>query len=699
MVRLFPKISPRINLRSPLPWLVAAAVAALVLVVSVLVSVLVAGNARTGSAATADGVLDEVSAAQESARSDHGTYASLWLKGNDRTLEQRAGTLRAEGAEDVRAIECGVGWLAGTRVDGQVFLRSSDARDAAEQDPAKVRLPDCISAEARDSLLADLGVKREWPEPAAAALAAPAADPGYRPAYHLSPEQRWMNDPQRPFFLDGLWHYYYLYNADYPEGNGTEWFHATSTDLVHWKNLGVAIGKFGNGLGDIETGTAVVDTEGTAGFGKGAVVAVLTQQDDGVQRQSLFYSTDGGSTFRNYEQNPVMDNPGAEHWRDPRIVRDEENDQWLMLLAEGHKIGFYTSKDLKEWTYVSSFGRDGLGVLECPDFFQLDVDGDPTKRTWVLGAGANGSAEGRTTGLAYWTGSWDGKAFAVSEGDHASERDASKGGVASEGGVEPEGDHQWLDAGADFYAAVTWDDPRLTDGQRKATRHAIGWMNNWAYARQLPTEGWFGAASIVRDIRLQSESDGSRPTLVSTPTPALQSLEGTPRQVAGRELEDGASEALPAPGTGAFKVDVEFEDAGSKDTGSRDGAEARLLLQTGGGTFATVGYDFRTGAAFVARDGDAAGSGSGRSNGQGRVDDVYRQTRSTESPAVDGKVRLTIYVDRSSVEVFVNGGQQTLTSLVFPAFPREGAMEAKVAAAGGPVSLKAATVTPLAAIR
>ncbi len=671
MVRLFPKISPRLNLRRPLPWLVAAAVAALVLVVSVLV----AGNARTGSSATADGVLDEVSAAQESVRADHGTFASLWLEGNDRTLERRGGTLRAEGAEDVRVIECGVGWLAGTRVDGQVFLRSSEAPDAVEQDPAKVRLPDCISAEASDSLLADLGVKREWPEPEAAALAAPAADPGYRPAYHLSPEQRWMNDPQRPFFLDGLWHYYYLYNADYPEGNGTEWFHATSTDLVHWKNLGVAIGKFGNGLGDIETGTAVVDTEGTAGFGKGAVIAVLTQQDDGVQRQSLFYSTDGGSTFRNYEQNPVMDNPGAEHWRDPRIVRDEENNQWLMLLAEGHKIGFYTSKDLKEWTYVSSFDRDGLGVLECPDFFQLDVDGDPTKRTWVLGASANGSAEGRTTGLAYWTGSWDGKAFVASEGD------------ASKGDVAPAGDHQWLDAGADFYAAVTWDDPRLTDGQRKATRHAIGWMNNWAYARQLPTEGWFGAASIVRDIRLQS--DGGRPTLVSTPTPALKSLEGTSRQVAGRELEDGASEALPVPGTGAFKVDVEFEDTGSKDS-----AEARVLLQTGGGTFATVGYDFRTGTAFVARDDAAA-----KRNGPGRVDDVYRKTRSTESPAVGGKVRLTIYVDRSSVEVFVNGGQQTLTSLVFPAFPQEGSIEAKVAAAGGPVSLKAATVTPLAAIR
>lgn len=666
LVRMLPKISSRLNLRHPLPWVVAAAVAALALVVSALV----AGNTRTGSAATADRILDEVSAAQETAHKDHGTYASLWLKGNDRTLEQQAGALRTGGAEDVRIIECGAGWLAGTRVDGTVFLRSSEATDAVEQDHGKVRLPECISPEARDSLLADLGLARQWPQPEAARLAAPAEDPGYRPAYHLTPEQRWMNDPQRPFFLDGLWHYYYLYNADYPEGNGTEWFHATSTDLVHWKNEGVAIEKFKNGLGDIETGTAVVDTDGTAGFGKGAVIAVLTQQDDGVQRQSMFYSTDKGHTFTSYGQNPVMDNPGEEHWRDPRILRDEAHNQWVMLLAEGHKIGFYTSTDLKAWTYASSFERDGLGILECADFFQLDVDGDPAKRTWVLATGANGSAEGRTTGTAYWTGSWDGKQFTASDDQH-----------------------QWLDAGPDFYAAVTWDDPRLTDGQRKASRHAIGWMNNWAYARQLPTEGWYGADSVVRDIRLQS--DGGRPTLVSTPTPALGSLEGPPRQVPAQDLGGGTGAPLPVPDSGAFKIDVELQNSGAD-------AEARVLLQNGGETYATVGYDFRNGTASVARDGDAAAKGEGAktartgaaAQAQERVDGAYRQARSVVSPAVDGKVRLTIYVDRSSVEVFTNGGQ-TLTSLVFP---QDGALGA-VVAGGGSVSLNAATVTPLAAIR
>ncbi|WP_457948127.1 glycoside hydrolase family 32 protein [Pseudarthrobacter sp. alpha12b] len=493
---------------------------------------------------------------------------------------------------------------------------------------------------------------------AAPTEAAPAEDTGFRPAYHLTPDQHWMNDPQRPFFLDGLWHYYYLYNADYPEGNGTEWFHATSTDLVHWKNQGVAIPKFRNGLGDIETGSAVVDTEGTAGFGKGAVIAVLTQQHDGVQRQSLFFSTDKGYSFQSYGQNPVMENPGAGHWRDPRIVRDEANHQWLMLLAEGHKIGFYTSPDLKQWTYVSGFEQDGLGILECPDFFQLDLDGDPAKRTWVLAASANGTAEGRTTGLAYWTGSFDGRAFTA------------------------DGGHQWLDGGSDFYAAVTWDDPRLDDGQRKASRHAIGWMNNWAYARHLPTDGWQGAASVVRDIRLTS--DGGRPALVSAPTAALQSLEGEPAQLAGGSIGDGAT--LPVPDSGAFKADVELERP-ADGTG-----EARLLLQSGGATYATIGYDFAAGRAFVARDGDAVAGGNREADGPEGLGE-YRALRSVDARPAGDTVRLTAYVDRSSIEVFVAG--QALTSLVFPP---PGHKEVRLTA-HGPVALRAGTVTPLAGIR
>ena len=495
----------------------------------------------------------------------------------------------------------------------------------------------------------------------------PEGSSQFRPAYHLTPEKEWMNDPQRPFLLDGVWHYYYLYNADHPEGNGTEWFHVTSTDLVHWKNEGVAIEKFKNGLGDIETGSAVVDTENTAGFGKDAVIAVLTQQDKGVQRQSLFYSTDKGHSFKSYDGNPVMDNPGAEHWRDPKIIRDEANGQWVMALAEGEKIGFYTSHDLKEWRYASAFERKGLGILECPDLFQLDVDGDPAKRTWVLAASANGSGEGRTTGVAYWTGRWDGTRFTPADEQH-----------------------QWLDAGSDFYAAVTWDDPRLPENERMASRKAIGWMNNWTYARKLPTSDWQGGAdSLVRDIRLKTV--GGKPSLVSTPAEALSALEGTTQAVADRRItqngivQDGAAD-LPVPANGAYRLDVAFERRPDDD-----GTEALLKLGSGGADFATIGYNFKDETAFVARAAVVPGVEP--------LGPVFTDRRTASSPPRGGQaqgrgtVELTVFVDYSSVEVFVNGGEQSFTSLVFP---RGGQHTINAATAGGSMALKSFTYRPMA---
>ncbi|MBT2520831.1 glycoside hydrolase family 32 protein [Arthrobacter sp. ISL-28] len=512
-------------------------------------------------------------------------------------------------------------------------------------------------------------------KPEAQNFSRPEGASQYRPSYHLTPAKEWMNDPQRPFMLDGVWHYYYLYNADHPEGNGTEWFHVTSTDMVHWKDEGVAIEKFKNGLGDIETGSAVVDHDNTAGFGKGAVIAVLTQQDNGVQRQSLFYSTDKGYTFKPYDRNPVMDNPGAQHWRDPKIIRDEARGQWVMALAEGEKIGLYTSRDLKDWRHASSFERKGLGILECPDLFQLDLDGDPAKRSWVLAASANGSGEGRTTGVAYWTGEWDGTTFTPADEKH-----------------------QWLDAGSDFYAAVTWDDPRLPENQRTASRHAIGWMNNWTYARKLPTSDWQGGAdSIVRDIRLETVQ--GKPALVSTPAEALAGLEGTPEAISDRQVTPSGAGELPVPDGGAYRLDVTLE-RGPDDDGSE------VLLKLGSGSagngaagnaaadFATVGYNFEEGTASVSRSAMAPGV-----EGLGPV---FTDRRTASSPprhgsaAGRGTVELTLFVDYSSVEVFVNGGEQTLTSLVFP---RAGEHRISASTAGGGVTLKAFKYTPLANAR
>lgn len=477
----------------------------------------------------------------------------------------------------------------------------------------------------------------------------------YRPAAHLTPAEHWMNDPQRPFWLDGRWHYYYLYNADYPDGNGTEWYHVTSTDLVHWRDEGVAIEKYRNGLGDILTGSAVVDSANTAGFGEDAVIAMVTQQHDGVQRQSLFVSTDGGYTFASHEANPVMENPGAEHWRDPKVVWDEDAGRWLMTLAEGHKIGFYTSPNLIDWQYLSGFERDDLGILECPDLFRMSVDGDPSQTRWVLLAGVNGERYGMTTGTAYWTGDWDGTRF-----------------------IADEPAPRWLDRGSDFYATVTWDDPRLPEDERLASRSAIGWLNNWAYAGDLPTDDWHGGAdSVVRDLRLLDA--GGHLELRSAPTDALAELHGPTRSEAELAVPGEGITPLPQPTSDAYRLRV---TVAPDPTGPA--REVRFRVREGDGAFATVGVDFRSSTVFVARDADAAAA---------RMPEAYRAVRTAAvTPDPDGSVALDVIVDASSVEVFAGDGEAVLSSLVFGA---PGANSLSVESVDGSASLQEFELVPL----
>ena len=474
----------------------------------------------------------------------------------------------------------------------------------------------------------------------------------YRPAVHLTPAKHWMNDPQRPLLIDGVWHYYYLYNADYPKGNGTEWYHSTSVDLIHWQDHGVAIDKYKNGLGDIETGSAVIDTKNTAGFGAGAIIAILTQQHEGVQRQSLFVSTDGGYRFKAYDGNPVMDNPGVHDWRDPKILWDDKHNEWLMALAEGNKIGFYTSSDLKHWTYRSGFERNDLGLLECPDLFRMSIDGDPAHTRWVLATGANGASIGMTTGTVYWTGDWDGQKFTADDD-------------------KP----RWLDSGSDFYAMVTWDDPRLSGTKRLASRYVIGWLNNWAYATKLPTSVWHGGSnSIVRRIEVRMV-DG-KPVLVSQPVDAFDQLEGYAEVRSNILVTDTGKTTLPQPKSDAYRLRVKLDAASEAN-------EVRFRLKEKDGYFAVVGYNFKDKTVFITRDTDAIA---------GLMPEVYRETRKVSAPARDGVVSFDIIVDTISIEVFVNNGEVVLSNLVFGA---PNANDLSVESFGGDTKLRFFQLSPL----
>ncbi|WP_100489681.1 glycoside hydrolase family 32 protein [Sporolactobacillus pectinivorans] len=446
--------------------------------------------------------------------------------------------------------------------------------------------------------------------------------PDYRATYHFTTPNKWMNDPQRPVFFDGAYHFYYLYNRDYQKGNGTEWRQATSKDLVHWKDEGVAIPKYTNKNGDIWTGSFVVDTKNTAGFGKGAIVAIVTQPsaNGGSQEQFLWYSTDRGKTFKSYHNSPVLPNPGVKDFRDPKVIWDPQTGNWVMALAEGTKIEFYTSDNLKNWRYTGGFFTQNIGIVECPDLFIMRANNGTYK--WVLGASANGKSSGRPNTYAYWTGNFDGKAF-----------------------IADQSEPQWLDHGFDWYAGVTFESGNSSEKFSK--RYALAWMNNWDYPNNTPTmqDGFNGMDSIVRQIRLVKQPDNTY-SLISQPVEALNRL--TTSTTHFKQIPVTGSKELKVKGV-AYELDADISWTDAKNVGIRLRESADHKRHIDVGVF-TEGHYFYVNRAFT---------------GQPDSTQKYVESR-TPFDTSKKKVHLEIFVDKTSIEVFIDDGKIVYSDEVFP---------------------------------
>ncbi|WP_270889468.1 GH32 C-terminal domain-containing protein [Pedococcus sp. 5OH_020] len=247
---------------------------------------------------------------------------------------------------------------------------------------------------------------------AALSVVAPAnaADDPYRPAYHYTSAANFMNDPNGLIYKDGTYHLFYQHNPyGATAGNGS-WGHATSTDMVHWKERPIAI--MSDAKEDVWSGSVVNDVTNSSGFGtkdNPPLVAVYTsfRKSDGVQRQALAYSLDDGATFTKYAGNPVLD-IGSHDFRDPKVFWDGASASWRMVVAKSveRKVGIYSSHDLKTWSHRSDFGPAGVtsGVWECPDLFPLAVDGNPADTRWVLTVSSAGKVQ-------YFVGAFDGATF------------------------------------------------------------------------------------------------------------------------------------------------------------------------------------------------------------------------------------------------------------------------------------------------
>ena len=328
----------------------------------------------------------------------------------------------------------------------------------------------------------------------------------YRPAYHHTPVYGWMNDPNGMFYKDGVWHLCFQYNPYGSQWENMTWGYSTSTDLVNWTAQPAVLE--GDALGAIFSGSSVVDKNNTAGFGKDAIVAFYTSAGHS-QTQSMAYSTDGGKTFTKYEHNPIIVST-ARDFRDPHVFWNAEAGFWNMVLAAGQEMQIYSSANLKDWKYESSFGHEygnHGGVWECPDLMKMKVKGTD-KEKWMLICNINPGGPFGGSATQYFIGQFDGHKFTCED--------------------EPS-ETKWMDYGKDHYATVTFDN--APDGRRCA----IAWMSNWQYANQVPTKQFRSANSIVRDLGLfeykgetycsvlpAKEMNAARGAKVSAPTEACE---------------------------------------------------------------------------------------------------------------------------------------------------------------------------------
>jgi len=450
----------------------------------------------------------------------------------------------------------------------------------------------------------------------------------FRPQLHFSPREKWTNDPNGLVYYQGTYHLFFQYYPSDIIWGPMHWGHATSRDLIHWKQEPIAL--YPDSLGYIFSGSAVVDSGNTSGLGqngKPPLVAIFTHHDPAgekkgtvdYQYQSLAYSLDNGNTWTKYKNNPVLKNPGITDFRDPNVMWYRRGRKWVMSLATKDKITFYSSPDLKNWTKESDFGQDlGAhgGVWECPNLFPMQLDG---VTYWVLLVSSNPGGPNGGSGTQYFIGQFDGKKF------------------------YPNGSTtKWVDYGPDDYAGITWNNT----GKRKIF---LGWMSNWIYANQVPTAAWRNAMTLPRELKLVHAKDEIY--LSSMPVRELDRLaQENPqliRDIAVDTMTDISGRVRPSGAQ--YKLELHADTL----------HDFFITFSNSMGQQMVLGYNKTSNEWYIDR------------TLSGRTDFNKEFPKKFFSPrlAAGSELDLTVVMDASSLEMFADKGLTVMTSVFFPDSP------------------------------
>ena len=468
----------------------------------------------------------------------------------------------------------------------------------------------------------------------------------FRPVYHHTPLYGWMNDANGLVYKDGEYHLYFQYNPYGSKWGNMHWGHSVSKDLVHWEHLAPAIAR--DTLGHIFSGSSIVDQENVAGYGAGNILAFYTSASDkNGQIQCLAFSKDNGRTFTKYEKNPILcPADGLRDFRDPKVFRYEPEDKWVMIVSADKEMRFYDSKNLKDWNYMSSFG-EGYGVqpcqFECPDMVELPVDGDLNRKKWALIVNVNPGCYFGGSATQYFTGNFDGTKFSCDSQPNVT---------------------KWLDWGKDHYATVCFSNT----GERTI---AVPWMSNWQYCNIVPTKQFRSANALPRELSLYTQ--GGEIYLSAVPVPEIKTLRKEKKEIpAFTVANDYHIDSLLADNDGAYELALEitvgeaeimgfnlFNDKGEKVDIYFNLPEKRLVMdRTKSGI-----VDF--GKKSVSHEIEV--HDRRKTTSINYIDDFALATWAPIKK--ENKYTLDVFVDKCSVEIFLNGGKVAMTNLIFPSEP------------------------------
>lgn len=482
----------------------------------------------------------------------------------------------------------------------------------------------------------------------------------FRPTYHFAPEN-WMNEPNGLIKIGDTWHLFFQHN---PTGNfwgNIHWGHATSTDLINWKNQPEALGVEG-GIESF-TGTAWYDEANDSGLGtegEPPYLAFFTGYfpDSGVQDQRLAFSVDQGSTWTKLPDNPIIskeqeaphDITGGLETRDPKVFFHEPTGKWVMILSHGgqDKMTFWTSTDTKDWTWQSDFTSQnvtglpsGIKGWEVPDFFELPIEGTSEKKWVMLITSAEGSPATGNGNLGL-TGSFDGEVF-----------------TADPIGTDP----LWLDYGRDFDGSLSWENVPASDGRR-----IISSVMN-SYGGNPPTDTWKGMLSFPRTLKLKSIEGELR--FLQDPVEELDEVSSVLTRIGNETLAPGQTLLSDVKGRA---LDIRISAIPDEES------TLSLAVRKGESEQTLISYSMSSGEFSVDR------TESGDISYDPAAGGVHT---TTFSPDANGVVGLRVLVDECSLEVYGGEGQAVISNLIFPDTASDGVA---LTTTGGGVDLQSVEV-------